>query len=491
MKKKVAFSVFVLLLCLVIYGVFIYSKRDEDIKQIKNSCMNPNFERTLKSSALIDDENICIKVLSELPELSPLKTLALQNLYDMHKVDVFQFREEKNKFRYSLLKTKYLKKNCVNLDELNEKCTEEEWNEAIQVSKYINDIEIKNQIVKKYRSIGKKNVDGLSEIVFQYMNQQEANVGRILKKSAIDKMVKNYIVDQMIDNGFDFEIESLVDERAIFMYLLEESNMKYINECRTIYKDLTTETNKRKCFLDNDICFKYYTDIVSCLSQILNVSMEKDWLYREATSGNVLYQSVTYDLLSPKNLAAYIIALAFSREPIDSHFVIACKELCSQMKQTTNQKNKADYYMNLIAKFLNMKELPRNDGDEYYDMLLRGETKQYNEIDFNSKSDPMEFLMYCDITDNSSEKKDALAKFSIWKYKNEEEFAAWLNLYIVNLKKSGLLTSEKKKNTLEYIRKHENDFGYTLAGGAYDFMTSVYYSNVCYLIQGGEDIGLR
>ena len=47
-----------------------------------------------------------------------------------------------------------------------------------------------------------------------------------------------------------------------------------------------------------------------------------------------------------------------------------------------------------------------------------------------------------------------------------------------------------KKYDIITDENHLGEFGYEI-DGAYDFRTSVYYTNILYILNGGNDIGLR
>lgn len=52
------------------------------------------------------------------------------------------------------------------------------------------------------------------------------------------------------------------------------------------------------------------------------------------------------------------------------------------------------------------------------------------------------------------------------------------------------ITDEISEKIKSYIENHLGEFGYEI-DGAYDFRTSVYYTNILYILNGGNDIGLR
>lgn len=86
--------------------------------------------------------------------------------------------------------------------------------------------------------------------------------------------------------------------------------------------------------------------------------------------------------------------------------------------------------------------------------------------------------------------KKKLENIDIFSYKKEDEFGTLLNLYVCDLKKYDIITDEISKKIKAYIERNSGEFGYEV-DGAYDFRTSVYYTNILYILNGGEDIGLR
>ena len=52
------------------------------------------------------------------------------------------------------------------------------------------------------------------------------------------------------------------------------------------------------------------------------------------------------------------------------------------------------------------------------------------------------------------------------------------------------ITDEISEKIKSHIENHLGEFGYEI-DGAYDFRTSAYYTNILYILNGGNDIGLR
>lgn len=247
---------------------------------------------------------------------------------------------------------------------------------------------------------------------------------------------------------------------------------------------------------DMDVCMAYYARCILYMRNILNIQAEEDFFYEQAKKGNDLYMGVTYDVTSPKNFAMYVMGLCFSEEKIEEEQYDTLKNLFIQIQNATNSNDYMSmYYLKLAAKCLNMEfrmgdVASMDDEKSYYYLLLCNTKLNFDEL--YQENEGIEVLLYaCDCSTESSKKTSLLKDITILDYQNETEFPMLLNLYVVNMIENDLLDEVTKESIKSFIQGKECDYGYAQAAQAYDFRTSVYYTNILYLLDGGTDYGLR
>ena len=129
-------------------------------------------------------------------------------------------------------------------------------------------------------------------------------------------------------------------------------------------------------------------------------------------------------------------------------------------------------------------------GEGYYYDLCTGERESFESI-YDEKDDPMNVLAAIECSVESLKKRRALDGIAIFDYKEEEDFAVLLNRYVLCKLENKCLAEDEKQYIGEFIESPKCEFGYSTYGGGYDFRSSAYYANILYVMDGGEDIGLR
>ena len=151
------------------------------------------------------------------------------------------------------------------------------------------------------------------------------------------------------------------------------------------------------------------------------------------------------------------------------------------------------YYLKLAAKLLQKEspEIEKVAGEEgYYYALCTGEREAFESI-YDEKDDPMNVLAAIECSAESPKKRKVLETISIFDYVEEEDFAVLLNRYVLCKLENKCLSEDEKQQICEWIDNRKCEFGYSTYGGGYDFRTSAYYANILYVLDGGEDVGLR
>lgn len=467
----------------------------EELSYIENNCLSDNFEVTLKDAYVQNNEVSSIQLVSLENETAPIKMLALQNLYQLQEVDVSNYNEKNNEYKFAIEKSIYEKKNYVPVEKLTNQSAEEDFFEAYYVSELLKDEALKSEISQKYSIYPGSTYDILSEEIFQFLNSQYAGKEDPAEKENVQKKVYGYIDQTMKEDMIDVAPESLSNLFASLAYLVNNQDVSKNQQIQQLYGDFITEYNEKKMIFDVDICTAYYARCISCMRELLNQQNEKDFFYEQALAGKELYMGVTYDITSPKNFAMYVVGLCFGEE-IEKTQYDTLKNIFTQIENATNPNDyMAIYYLRLAAERMNiefkMGNVPAVENETSYYYMLLSNTKR-NFDDLYQEDGGIEALLYaCDCSLESSRKTKLLKNISIFEYENEIEFPMLLNLYVVNMKENNLLDEKTANAIKEYIGNRECDYGYARSGQAYDFRTSVYYTNILYLLDGGMDYGLR
>lgn len=171
-------------------------------------------------------------------------------------------------------------------------------------------------------------------------------------------------------------------------------------------------------------------------------------------------------------------------------------QLYIQIRDNVNTDDyESIFYLSLAARYLGIdagiSNVDANETEKnYYYLLLSGIDREFEEL-YKEGGSIQELLYACDCSDESAEKIELLKQIDIFDYVEEEDFAVLLNLYVISMIENALMTESLSAMIIEYIEQSACEYGYTQNDGAYDFRTSVYDTNILYLLNGGEDIGLR
>ena len=103
--------IFVIMTLLVSF--MIMSSESPKFMNIKNDVMPEEFELTLNSSYMEDDESVEINVCSENEQKSLLKTISYYRYIEKQNFDFKKYKETDNEFRYKVEKSLYESKNFM------------------------------------------------------------------------------------------------------------------------------------------------------------------------------------------------------------------------------------------------------------------------------------------------------------------------------------------------------------------------------------------
>ena len=228
--------------------------------------------------------------------------------------------------------------------------------------------------------------------------------------------------------------------------------------------------------------------------------MEKEYdtdFYTKIAESNIfLYESCNYEIMSIRNFAAYITALAYSNKNITDNLYNNLEIIYKQIADDVNMENRNEmYYLKYTAKLLNLNyNLPALSNDEisndYYSLLLYKKSVRVEEYNEDINSVIVDLLTCADVCSEVNKIESKLKKINILEYETMDEFAVILNLYVCVMKKHDLLTDEIRNSIEQFIQNQKCLYGYAVEG-AYDFRASIYYTNTLYLLEGGTDIGFR
>lgn len=461
-----------------------------NINIIHNNVIKSEFSQTL-DSYYSDDEDFEIEIYSAEPTKSALKTIALYNYINKKDDKILNLKEKENIFRFQVEKSIYLKSNCIDLTQLDNKSTLSDFYYAVYTSNYIKDNKSLTALKNKYENYSNwkstSEIDRIYDEIIKYYLY-----GNIPKKSSeIEKKLKEVSEEEVIS----IDYESLNSLIAYIQYAIISSNEDSINSMKKIYKKFTSYNNERYVLFDMDAVFENYVWIIKLIENKIDVSTPKDLFHKMDTKKIDAYKGVIYQISSPYNLACFVTALAYQNKDISDNVARNLKIIFQQLESSVSSDNYRDeYYLKYVADFLNIDyAIPAKLEDEidntYYSLLLYDKDVDIKEFKSDENS-TIELLASANVCKKNNIVKKKLENMDIFLYEKEDEFGTLLNLYVCDLKKYDIITDEISKKIKSYIDSNSGEFGYEV-DGAYDFRTSVYYTNILYILNGGEDIGLR
>ena len=264
---------------------------------------------------------------------------------------------------------------------------------------------------------------------------------------------------------------------------------------KKIYEKFTSYSNERYVLFDMDAVFEDYIWIIKIIESETNISNSKDLFHSMDSKKIEANKGVIYQISTPYNLACFVTALAYHNKDISDNVARNLKIIFQQLESSVSNDNYRDiYYLKQVADFLNIDYAILAKSEEeidntYYSLLLYDKEVEIEDFSSNENS-TVELLACANVCKKNNKVKKKLQNINIFSYENEDEFGTILNLYVCDLKKYDIITDEISEKIKSYIENHLGEFGYEI-DGAYDFRTSVYYTNILYILNGGNDIGLR
>lgn len=488
MKKKLILEILLIVGIIMLFTI-IKKRNTTNINIIHNNVIKNEFSQTL-DSYYSDDEDFEIEIYSAEPTKSALKTITLYNYINKKDAEILKLNEKENIFRFQVEKSIYLKSNCIDLSKLDDKSTLSDFYYAAYLSNYIKDNKSLKIIRNKYEKSNKKNISEkekiYDEIIKYYL------YGNITtKRRGIEKKLKEVSEEEVIN----IDYESLNRLIAYVQYAIISNDEDSINYMKKIYEKFTSYSNERYALFDMDAVFEDYIWIIRLIENKIGVSAPKDLFHSMYIKKIDADKGILYQISSPYNLACFVTALAYQNKDISDNVARNLKIIFQQLERNISSDNCRDeYYLKYVADFLNIDYIiPVKSADEvdntYYSLLLYDKDVDIKEFTSDENS-TLELLAGAYVCKKDDIVKKKLENIDIFSYKKEDEFGTLLNLYVCDLKKYDIITDEISKKIKAYIERNSGEFGYEV-DGAYDFRTSVYYTNILYILNGGEDIGLR
>ncbi len=439
-------------------------------------------------------ESINIQIASCDKCISPLKMVSIQNLYNLHNLNLSELVEENNTFRFSVEKSIYENKDYVLINELSDESYEEDYFEAYYAATYIKNNSLKEKIDAKYSEFTGDEKQDIRENIYQYLNHYFQTGERGTDEADIQKEVYRILAEESIDKYTNIYIDDLLDTKAAVAYMFFCGNNTKQKELKKIYQKYQQDCNQKRYVLDMDFCLEDYTQVLYFLMGLLNVNEKNDWLFTCAQNTEILYQPVIYDYLSPQNFASYMMLLSYTNTKLTMEQYETLQSIYEQILEKTDLTSyKGLYYLKLAAELLNIdgpQLEPHTVEKDYFYYLYTGERGSFD-IMYDAKDGTMDILDAIECSETSSDKVKILDDISIFDYEQAEDFAVLLNQYVLCKLDNGCLSKNEKKEIRDYIYDQRCELGFRSYNGGYDFRTSVYYANILYILDGGEDVGLR
>lgn len=483
--------------CLVLVfaiGLYIiFFDNDRTLRQIESNVMTAEFSDTLDSYYSDNGDDLELEIYSAEPSVSPLKMIALCNYLDERNEDILQLDEEENAFRFEIEKSLYKKENCIDTKKLDSNASLSDFYHAIYVANKINDAELFEEVKGLYEE---HNWNEISQIDMIYKEIIENYCGHTTSVSELEGVVQ-YVSSVAGDEQISIDFESLDKLKACIQYLIITDNNICVEDAKKIYELYTRKSNERYIIFDMDIVFEDYLWIINLLKEYTEIKTTSD-LFREVYEEDVkMYEGVTYQITSPLNFACFVTGLAYQNRPISDNLYRNLEIIFEQIETEVSEEDYRDiYYLKYTADLLNIDyKIPAKQKSEisndYYSLSLYNKEISSDEyIKENDADDVMVILSCADVCLKSDDLKEKIKNIDILSYSDENEFGMLLNLYTCVMLEYDTMTESKSEDIKNYIQSNKGMFGYEV-DGAYDFRTSIYYTNIMYMLDGGEDIGLR
>ena len=479
--------IFVIMTLLVSF--MIMSSESPKFMNIKNDVMPEEFELTLNSSYMEDDESVEINVCSENEQKSLLKTISYYRYIEKQNFDFKKYKETDNEFRYKVEKSLYESKNFMDVYSLDEKSVIEDYYHAAYVGDVLKDEAYMQKLLKVYESGSIKIESELDyiykEIVeyFLYNHVPSRYTETILEQLSNLVQEKELVIDY----------EHLNKTKAYIQYLITTHNTQCVNDMKKLLNKYAEEKNQRRAYLKSDIEFEDYIWIMNLLGDYTGNKMNKDFFHSISKKNLFLQKGMEYDITSPLNFACMLTSMAYRKKKVSTIMYQQLVIIYEQVKQSVNKKDiRSLYYLKYAGELLNKPCTLISQGHnkkDYYSNLLHD--KKITEKEYGlSDTDVVQILTCADVCEKSENIKKKLKQMDIFSLDGQGEFAQILNLYVIVMQKYNLLTEDTIKQLMTFIESQKGIFGYEQKN-AYDFRASVYYVNAKYILTGGKDIGLR
>lgn len=200
------------------------------IEKVRNAVIDENFDKTLSSYYYEEDDSNSFSIYGYSGTVSAISTLSIQNLYNQKKIDINNLSEKENKYYFSILKTRYMGSNFIDLSYLTNESLQRDYFEAFQTAKLIKDDSLLEKLKEKYSKYTGSD-DSTSEQIFCELNNDYCGK-KTGNAQSIDKKVTDVI--KTSSGNIRFDIEDILTLNACLAYLdYNKTNGldKYVKSC--------------------------------------------------------------------------------------------------------------------------------------------------------------------------------------------------------------------------------------------------------------------
>jgi hypothetical protein len=470
---------------------------NQSFNKAKNPTISKNFDETLADYYYEDGTSNSITLFSFSSDISSILTVALQNKYQLKNIRLDQFSDSNNSYYLSILKTLYLGKDQIRLSSLNQSSLQRDFFIAFNAASVIQDKSLLNELAEIYKAESAVGVSlSNSEQIYKILNTCFTQPDYSVSPELTDQ-VKRYIENYSTD--LQFNLENILDLNACLAYFELNEITDFTSEIKKIYDVYTLEGNEKYILAQPEMYAAIYIENIEYMNHYLKLPViDNTFFHLLATNNPIVYKGILYDVTKPRNLALYLTALTYSSEDITGQQLQTLTNIVNSKMQSVNPEDSTSmFYLKLCCDILDIK-YSFAEKNNLQDISQCTDFTQYYEFKINNvkttnlqtSNNILEKLAFMDVS-VSQDIVNELSKINIFDYKSNANFDVVLNFYVNLMLNSNMMNEYTKKSIIDYIKSYECVYGYSTPEGNYDFETSVYYTNIINILNGGLSSELR